>query len=151
MLGKALKRLCRRDKILFQNDSSERSICHRLAIYLQIHFYDFDVDCEYNCDHNDERLVKRLYSPRLLAIVRAHNPEFSGDSVTVLPDIIVHRRNTDENLLVIETKKTTSGVPDEYDTEKLLGYRNGLNYRFAKFLRFGTRNEDERIVENRFV
>jgi len=128
LLDKALKRLRRRDKILFENDASERSICHRLAIYLQIQFYDFDVDCEYNCDHNDEWLVKRLDNPQLLAFIRAHKPTFNGDSVTVFPDIIVHHRNTDENLLVIESKKTTSGVSDDYDIQKLLAYRRGCSF-----------------------
>ncbi len=47
LAGKAQKRLRRCDEILFRNDSSERSICHRLAMYLQIYFPDFDVDCEY--------------------------------------------------------------------------------------------------------
>jgi len=150
-LGRALDRLCDHDKILFENDASERSICHRLALYLEDEFPDFDVDCEYNCDCNDPRLVKRLYSEKLLEIVRENNPEFRGDSVTVYPDIIIHHRNTNRNLLVIEAKKTTSGVSVEYDMEKLRAYKKELGYVFAKFLKFGTRKGDDQICENRFV
>ena len=77
-----------------ENDVSERSIAHKLAEYLQIQFPDWNVDCEYN---------RKGLEPKALHGIR----ECAGheDSDLVVPDIIVHLRNSQNNLLVIELKK----------------------------------------------
>jgi hypothetical protein len=151
LLNQALELLCKHDKSLFDDDASERAICHRLALYLQEAFPDFHVDCEYNRHHNEGDLRKRLRSEDVLQAARREPKIEDGDSVTVFPDIIVHRRNTNDNLLVIEAKKTTSNVPDGYDKKKLVAYQTELGYRFGKFLRFGTMKDEKQIVLNDFV
>lgn len=61
------------------------------------------------------------------------------DGITVFPDIVVHRRCTEENLLVIEIKKTTRDkVSKQYDKLKLEGFRKDLKYRFTVFLELRT-------------
>jgi hypothetical protein len=67
------------------------------------------------------------------------NPnEADTDARTVFPDIIVHRRGSGRNYLVIEVKKSTNPDSRETDFEKLQGYKAQLGYRFALYLEFAT-------------
>lgn len=119
---RVVERLWEHDKHLLDVDASERSITHHLAIYLQQEFQGWDVDIEYNRDGYD---IKRLRDLR------------DVPSDAVYPDIIVHRRGTnDDNLLVIEVKKRDSrhgfdetklGEFTKSLTEDGLGYRWGLH------------------------
>lgn len=128
-LNKALQTLVERDANILMYDINERTISHRLAGYLEPFFKDWNVDCEYNRNHDDS---KRLEIPRRNA--RTDDTE----ARTVFPDIIVHRRGTDENLLVIEMKKTTSQESDEFDLLKLSAFKCQLDYQFAAFIRVRT-------------
>ena len=144
-LDTALQRLKADDRVLFTHNVNERSLCFRLGHYLQEEFPDFAVDCEYNRNHDDPDYVKRLYDDELNGLAeeaRGRPLKRGTDFLFVFPDIIVHRRDTNDNLLVIETKKTTSIVPDEFDRRKLVVYREALHYRFAKFLRFRANPKD---------
>ena len=128
----AIEALHQRDAYLLQKDVNERSISHKLASYLQVAFTDWNVDCEYNRNHDDPKLLKRLH-------IYAEN--VSTDDVqakTVFPDIIVHHRGTRDNLLVIEIKKTTNPQPDDFDLQKLREFKCQLGYSYALFLRFRT-------------
>ena len=121
----SLKRLIAEDAELFEADANERSISHRLAIYLEKAFPGWHVDCEYNRDGHD---------PKRLQL----NPETiqSDDEqgTTVYPDIIVHQRGKPKNHLVIEIKKCNGGSRDK-DLRKLRALRKELGYTFA--LSFG--------------
>ncbi len=55
----------------------------------------------------------------------------------MFPDIIVHRRFTNENILAIELKKD-SNDEQGHDILKLRAYRNQLGYHHALFIRLGT-------------
>ena len=58
---------------------------------------------------------------------------------TVYPDIIVHHRETKDNLLVIEIKKTSCNqLSNDLDVEKLKEYKRQLGYTYAIFVRFKT-------------
>lgn len=138
----AIKLLFESDKFLFQVNSSERSISHRLALYLTPQFADFDVDCEYNRDAHE---IKRLQ----LADVCGRSADSDGSPV--LPDIIVHRRGTEDNELVIEIKKSTSSVPDEFDLEKLTAFREELHYKAALFLRIKCGEDSPTISTSKWV
>ena len=122
----------RRDIDLLRLDVNERAITHRLAMYLQEEFSEWDVDCEYNRDHDQ---VKRIRFPE-----GGCRPD-DTNAKTVFPDVIVHRRNTDQNLLVIEVKKDSNTEGDAYDLEKLRAFRSELAYCFAAFVRFRTRRD----------
>ena len=94
---------------LLRLNTNERSITHKLAEYLQRDITDWNVDCEYN------RLgtaIKRLPAPEAIG-------SDDEDGRTIFPDIIVHRRNKRENLLVIEVKKSSNTRGG--DEEKLIG------------------------------
>ena len=59
------------------------------------------------------------------------------EAKTVFPDIIVHQRGTRENLLIIEAKKSSSKVQDEFDRGKLAQFKaDPFNYRYALFIKF---------------
>ena len=150
-LGRALAHLTERDAVLFTLNANERSLAFRLALYLAEEFPDFDVDCEYNRHHLDPRHRKRLHAPELLNLAGRQPSLEDSDGLTVFPDIIVHHRETDDNLLVIEIKKSTSPVKEDFDLAKLGVYRKEIGYRFAKFIRLGTHGGDSMIVANRFV
>lgn len=121
---RAIEELRKHDGHLLDVDASEWSITHHLAVYLQQEFEDWKVDTEYNRDDHD---IKRL--PNL--------PDVTRDNV--LPDIIVHKRGTnDNNLLVIEVKKMGCGH-NLGDEKKLAEFtkpleENGLSYRWGLHL-----------------
>ncbi len=134
----AVERLELHDAYLLRIDGNERSITHRLAMYLQDEFEGWDVDCEYNRDHHSPDHVKRLQS--YTDPIRADD----SDAKTVFPDIIIHHRGKTDNLLVIEVKKSTNQESDERDEQKLQAFKEQLAYRYALFLRFNTgRNVQE--------
>ncbi len=129
-VGDALRALLRNDGFLLENDANERSITHMFAVHLGIRFRGWHVDCEYNRDRHE---LKTLRLPAADGV-----PEDEGHARTVFPDIIVHRRGTRKNLLVIEAKKSTSRDSDDWDRVKLSAFVQQLHNRFAVFVVFST-------------
>lgn len=123
----ALSRFLEQDFGLLEIDANERTLTHRVAIYLQDLFPDMDVDCEYNRDDHD---------PKEMFLPGGDGDAYDTDAQTVYPDIIVHRRKTRDNLLVMEFKKTSSRVDDRKDFLKLHEYKRQLNYQYAIFVEF---------------
>lgn len=58
------------------------------------------------------------------------------NATTVFPDIIVHKRGTGRNLVVIEVKKSTNRESDDWDLAKLKAFKSELHYDVAMFFRF---------------
>lgn len=139
----AIHKFLQRDFVLLEIDANERTMTHKLAEYLQQEFQEWDVDCEYNKNIKD---LKKLPQPP---------NNFEGrhfwedtDAKTVYPDIIVHKRKGDENLLVIEAKKSSSRVKGNWDKAKLGAFKEEpYNYRTAFFVRFRTGKKDEKKVD----
>ncbi|MCK9150497.1 hypothetical protein [Methanobacterium alcaliphilum] len=105
----AINQLRKNDAYLLENDSSEESISSTLHCYLKKQFDNFDVDCEYNRRQNG--------NSKLLNVSRDTN----NDESHVIPDIIIHSRNSsDSNFLIIEVKKSNNSNEEIfYDEEKL--------------------------------
>jgi hypothetical protein len=145
LVEKAINRLISNDKDLLQNDVNERSITHRFACYLQELFHDhgWNVDCEYNKNHDQTKKLMG-YRRKTVAI-----NDTQGTSV--FPDIIVHRRMRDNNLLVIEVKKSTNNEPDKLDLEKLSAFKQELKYTYALFLRLETGDQNVGVKEKQWV
>lgn len=131
-LNEALDSLLKNDAYILRADANERTISHRLAGYLEPYFPGWDVDCEYNRNHDD---------PKKLKVPRRNVPNDDAQARTVFPDIIVHKRNTDKNLLVIEMKKTTSQETGVFDLHKLAAFKQQLIYKFAVFVKVRTNAE----------
>jgi hypothetical protein len=140
----AIEHLIAKDAHLLKIDVNERSITHRLAVHLQNAFKGWDVDCEYNRNLYD---TKKLVIGNDVHIPVEANPTDDDQGKTVYPDIIVHHRGTDHNLLVVEVKKTTSHVSKDFDLNKLREYKRQLGYTYALFLCLATGSPDKILVE----
>lgn len=132
-LRRALSRVTVEDAHLVEGGVNERSVTHRLAIYLAAEFDDsWDVDIEYN---------RNLDTVKRLGLHRRDVTDYDLHATTVFPDVIVHRRGTSTNLLVIEAKRNAGG--HEYDFEKLQAFTRsgdgGLGYRFGAHVVIGKR------------
>lgn len=122
LLEIALERLIVEDRELFAVGVNERSITHRLALHLTPLFPRWDVDCEYNrSGENTKRLDYETTT------VESDDTQ----AKTVYPDIIVHRRNRDENLLVVEVKKTDNDEGLKSDIDKLNRFVDQIGYQHA--------------------
>lgn len=121
----ALEELWAYEAPLLAERVNERSITHHLAFYLQKHFAGWNVDVEYNRNMGD---IKRL------CLQLPHTTADDTNAVTVYPDIIVHRRGTGENLMVVEVKKAGCG-DHTFDHRKLEAFTRpepyGLGYRWG--------------------
>lgn len=137
---KAIKSFLKSDLILLKIDSNERSIAHKFAEHLQNEFEEWNVDCEYNRENHDllEKNPKRL-KEYISQCKPDKEPNING--ALVYPDIIIHHRLTDENLLVIELKKTSNDDDGECDKKKLKKFIKELKYEFGIFINFNTTND----------
>jgi hypothetical protein len=120
-LGSCIRMFLRNDAKLLALNASERAITHKLAEYLANRFPGWDVDCEY------DRILEETKRLRI-----------RGRLARVIPDIIIHRRNTGRNLMVIEAKKDNDRRGGAGDLEKLREFKQQLGYRHAVFLMFRT-------------
>jgi hypothetical protein len=142
-LNRALDKLVERDMHLLDVNASERSMSHRLAVYLADESSGYSVDCEYNRDgFNAKELRLDAPEPKV--------SPYEIEAVTVFPDIIVHRRGTnDHNLLVVEIKKASSSRNSDFDRQKLRAFCEELRYTWAAHVIIGQKRNGEvvRCVE----
>ena len=122
-----IQEFLQRESLLLKNDAGEQALSHRLAVVLEPKFKEWNIDCEYN---RDVEAVKRLRY--------ALSPNGNIEDRDVIPDIIIHRRKTSDNLLVIEIKKSTNRESDDKDIAKLRAFREQLGYQNGLFVRFLT-------------
>lgn len=135
----AVQTLLDRDAYLLWADVNERTVTHRLAVYVEQAFPGWDVDCEYNRDgHN----------PKEIAFGSGDDAEHGS---RVFPDVIVHKRGTAENHVVFELKKSNNPEPDDRDFEKLRGYCYQLGYQHGVFIRLVVRTQELGVGRAEFV
>lgn len=146
-----LQILREKDRDLLDIDVNERTITHKLAEYLQNQFPSYDVDCEYN---RYEKYTKRIRSKknRSLDISKFKKYQIENliwedkNALTIYPDIIIHKRKSPHNnLLVIEVKKSSNNIGEDFDIEKIEELMEPpYNYKFGLFLRIGLQNESDK-------
>lgn len=117
----AVARFKRDDGYLFQQGHGigvqERCLMFRIAHYLQLAVLGFDlpgiiVDCEYNLNLKDD--FKRVWLPPKIEDIGDQSVE-----VRIAPDIIVHRRGTHgDNLLVVEIKRQATTADENFAIER---------------------------------
>ncbi|MEK4347227.1 hypothetical protein [Paenibacillus sp. FSL P4-0184] len=147
-VGNALNRLINYDLYLLENDVNERSITHKIGEYLQQEFGSFySVDCEYNRNFLNIHRSKKIYilDRKLEELAEGKTAlEIITDKayreLSVYPDIIVHKRGKSKNLLVIEVKKSSSRINNDFDFLKLDAYTdpseaNNLHYEYGLFIK----------------
>lgn len=132
----AIKHLYRNDSYLIDKNVHERAITFRLGMYLQQTFASWNVDCEYN------KNIETIKKNKLLSCRCKKGFECGKCSdrrpCTVFPDIIIHKRDTKNNLLVIEAKCSASQEKREDDIDKLKAYleERSLRYQYGLFIDF---------------
>lgn len=148
-LDRALEKLVDNDAELIDIDVNERTLTHRLAIYIEEEFPDLNVDCEYNRKDGDPKRIRWL---------RPCNQLYSNlspdDTITrtVYPDIIVHRRmGQQSNLLVVEVKKSSNKTPDECNLSKLQELKKDPGYAHAAFIKIRTDGTMDERYHIKFV
>lgn len=126
----SLEILLTNDSFLLQKVGSERSVAHKLAEYLQLLFLDWNVDCEYNRKNLDIKVLDGI---------RECSEQRTTDRVS--PDIIIHRRNTNENLLVIEIKIAKDDLCDIEKLKKFTFSKGEYRYQLGLFIKFNLTEE----------
>jgi hypothetical protein len=131
-----------KDRHLMENDGSERSIIHRVGVYLEGAFPPgWDVDCEYNLDGMTPNDPKAFMLP-------SAEPPHGDTERLVTPDLIVHKRGSSApgaNILAVEAKKLHTGrdwlteIEDDFDRLRVLRDRRG--YAVVAFLLLQTRRK----------
>lgn len=119
------------DSDLFDRNNYEVTISCKLAQYLFIEFIEYDVDCEYDKHINQGKKNKEL-------------------NQTIRPDIIIHRRGTDENNLVyieIKTDHNRESRTFDYNKIKAITKQDGdFKYSLGLFVDFNRKKEDSDII-----
>jgi hypothetical protein len=119
-----------REAHLMEKDLGERTLTHRLAVYVEKQFPGWETDCDYS------RLGERTLRLPKGSIVSTD--DHIGKSV--YPDIVVHQREIPNNLLAVEVRKESNHQPPEHDQHKLRGLTDPhlwFAYRIGVFLTLG--------------
>jgi hypothetical protein len=105
----ALQEFYAQERFLLERDLGERTLTHRVAVYVERQFPGWQVDCNY------DRLGDRTL--RLPHGSIGSTDDHLGKSI--YPDIVVHQREIPNNLLAIELRKDSNHQPIEHDQHKL--------------------------------
>ncbi len=109
IVDEALQSLYQQDQELIEFAVNERSVVFRFGLYFaellsKSSFSGYNLDCEYN---------RNLGKPK-------NTKNFSGG---VIPDVLLHRRNSnEENILVLEFKGYWNKANRENDHKKIIDF-----------------------------
>ena len=102
---KAKNKFLKEEKEIIEIDINERTLSARLMFHLQTlllneiyqeNYKEYSVDCEYNRRKEIVKILPKEYR------------ELEKKDKQIYPDIILHQRNSEKNLMIIEMKKTYS-------------------------------------------
>ncbi len=125
IIHEAINEFILRDSYLLEHDVHEQAISHKLACYVGKRIDGWHVDAEYN---------RNLQRPKSLS-----------SCGRVRPDILIHRRGLnndgdtkDNNLLIIEVKKSPSQQDKDADTNIIQAFINEYPYfyKYGAFIAF---------------
>ena len=154
---KAKEKFLKDEKEIIRIDINERTLSARLMFHLQTILLEdklyreiyktYSVDCEYN----------RINEYKIKTLKRYENFEIDDNSDKIrkiFPDIILHKRKEEDNLIVIEMKKSTSNNKDckEKDRERLkimtdLNDPNNFNYTLGVYFEVDIIGNNNHIIE----
>ena len=150
LINVSLDKLYHNEKKILTKDYNigERTISNKLSNYIEMFVNNqYDVDVEYNrmrskYEHDD---LGNLMGKTL-------NWEESGEgSSFVYPDIIIHKRDTNLNLVEIEIKMSWKNRKKDYDYLKINEYMKQLGYKFGVYIELHEKREDCLIEFGPFV
>ena len=153
---KAKNKFLKNEKEIIEIDINERTLSARLMFHLQTlllneiyqeNYKEYSVDCEYNRINEIEYKILKVCE----YIEKTKN--FEEVDKKVYPDIIVHKRNENNNLIVIEMKKTNSYIKKkENDKNRLKAMTNprklnNFNYILGVYFEVDTTGNNNHIIE----
>jgi hypothetical protein len=141
-IDSALNMLYDCDDYLLRTDANERSITFKLGCYLESLLIDWDVDFEYNRDGHAANSF-----PMKLEKITSDD----ANATTVFPDLIVHKRGTNINLLAIEVNKLQGNDQAKQSEIKLKAFKDFLGYQYAVLLILKTGKECPGIIAFNFI
>lgn len=121
VVEETLDQFIRKEKYLLEKNLNERTISHKFAEHLQRKFAEWDVDVEYNKKKDD---IKRM--------------RLKGKLRRVFPDIIIHKRGPENNLLIIEIKKNASDEQKRDQIKRINKFKEQMGYSYGLFINFKT-------------
>lgn len=127
VMQEALHDLYLNDGVLMQDKAHERAITHKLAEHLQKRLPGWTVDCEYN---RWWRSSQEPHSKVLRTVCSCQRGEGEQPERPIFPDILVHHRRSDDNLLVVEAKTTWSESNDGHDVCKVRAFTESPRYAY---------------------
>lgn len=138
MIISSLKELFLKDALLLNSsyDINERSVSHKLAIYIGQYLSDndfnYDVDVEYN-------RMAVAYDANGIDIGNVVGKTIRYEDHPqkerfVYPDIIIHKRNQPINIGIIEIKMSWKNNRKQLDYEKVNEYIKQINYQYGVFI-----------------
>ena len=141
---KSIDELYQYDSLLLDANYNihERTVCHRLAIYLEKNIgFEYNVDVEYN------RMRTAYGVDDVGEIVGKAINYIDTDegSSYVYTDIIIHKRDENINILIIEVKMFWKNRRKEIDYNKINQYINQLNYKFGVYIELHENKNDNLI------
>lgn len=137
MLIKSCDLLLDRDSYLLEKHINERTLTHRLAVYLEEFFQEWNIDCEYNKNKHLPKRIKFSWLKRKISTGSSYGN-------IVCPDIIIHKRNSDNNFIVIEAKKDKDRrwkqwkIDDEMKLRAYVAKDDEYKYQYWFFIEFIT-------------
>ena len=141
LVNHALDELYINEGYLFENNSTERNLVFHFSRYFinianSKEFYKFySVDCEYNRNKLDYKRYQSMI--------------YGNESRRMFPDLIFHKRGTNENnILAIEFKKNK--LSDENDFCKLKALTNSdceYKYKLGLYINLTKKRNKETIVK----
>ena len=153
---KAKEKFLKDEKEIIRIDVNERTLSARLMFHLQTlllneiyqeNYKEYSVDCEYNRINEIEYKILKVCE----YIEKTKN--FEEVDKKVYPDIIVHKRNENNNLIVIEMKKVNSYIKKkENDKNRLKAMTNprklnNFNYILGVYFEVDTTGNNNHIIE----
>ena len=150
ILKSSIAELYEKDSILLKKDYDihERTVCHRLAIYIEKNLkVDYHVDVEYN------RMRTKYGVDDIGDVIgKVLNWEGSGEgSSFVYPDIIIHKRNTEQNFVDIEVKMVWKNRLKRLDYQKINMYISQLNYKHGVYVELAENLKESKIEFGPFL
>jgi hypothetical protein len=150
-IEKMLNILYEKDKFLLsrKNDLTERSITHRMGMYLQELFPELHVDCEYNrmgkLAGDEVYYTQGDYFVKTVCLSEGLMSDEDDNGSRVFPDIIVHKRGTATNLIIIEVKVQWKNSKAGHDMKKLNAYKNDLKYEHAFYIELTEKRQNVKV------
>ena len=153
---KVKEKFLKDEKEIIRIDINERTLSARLMFHLQTlllneiyqeNYKEYSVDCEYNRINEIEYKILKVCE----YIEKTKN--FEEVDKKVYPDIIVHKRNENNNLIVIEMKKVNSYIKKkENDKNRLKAMTNprklnNFNYILGVYFEVDTTGNNNHIIE----